>query len=191
MAIFYNAYAKTMGHEGVYSNDPNDFGGETYKGISRNYHPLWEGWVFIDSKKIYPDFINILKSIDIEPYVKIFYQEEFWDKLGLDNIIYQEVADELFDTGVNMGWEKAAKFFQKSINLLNRNETLYSDIPVDGMLGRMSLNAFNSLPKKDISILLKMLNVMQGSHYISQMKKNQEQEDYARGWFNRVEFKKV
>lgn len=30
-------------HEGGYSNDPIDLGGETYKGIARNAHPNWQG----------------------------------------------------------------------------------------------------------------------------------------------------
>ena len=44
MAEFKKAYDKTMGHEGGYVHDPDDAGGETYKGISRRYHPGWEGW---------------------------------------------------------------------------------------------------------------------------------------------------
>ena len=47
------------GFEGNYSNDKDDPGGETYKGISRNMNKDWEGWKIIDSykgKKNYPEF---------------------------------------------------------------------------------------------------------------------------------------
>jgi len=36
MANFEQSYAITMGHEGGYDNDPDDVGGETYKGVSEN-----------------------------------------------------------------------------------------------------------------------------------------------------------
>ena len=39
------------GYEGNYSNDKDDPGGETYKGISRNMNKDWEGWKIIDSYK--------------------------------------------------------------------------------------------------------------------------------------------
>jgi len=191
MAVFYNAYVETMNHEGVYSNDTDDFGGETYKGISRTFNPSWAGWIIIDLKKGYIDFPNNIESNELEPYVKEFYKLKYWDKLNLDNMKYQEVAEELFDTAVNMGVERSAKFFQETINLLNRNEKNYSDISVDGELGRMSFNAFNLIQEKDISTFLKIINVLQGSHYINQMRKNKSQEKFARGWFNRVEFIKV
>jgi len=35
-------------------------------------------------------------------------------------------------------------------------------------------------------ILLKIMNVLQGMHYISYMNKSPVQEKYARGWFGRV-----
>ena len=51
MADFRTAYYLTMGHEGGYNNDPDDVGGETYKGIARNYHASWEGWKIVDMYK--------------------------------------------------------------------------------------------------------------------------------------------
>lgn len=41
MAEFNIAFQKTLTHEGGYVNDPEDSGGETYKGISRNNHKNW------------------------------------------------------------------------------------------------------------------------------------------------------
>lgn len=34
--------------EGGHHHDPDDPGGETYCGISRRYHPYWEGWAMLD-----------------------------------------------------------------------------------------------------------------------------------------------
>ena len=51
MAIFNLAYKKLEVAEGGYVNDPDDKGGETYKGISRKANPNWAGWISIDQIK--------------------------------------------------------------------------------------------------------------------------------------------
>lgn len=179
MAEFDKAFNNTMGHEGGYSNDPDDAGGETYRGISRKYHPNWEGWVIIDDTK--PN----IDSAVLDPYVRSFYKNFYWNPNRLDEFP-QEVSDEIFDTGVNMGVKEAAKFFQRSLNYLNRNSTLYPDLVDDGLIGGKTISAFSSLPKQDLVILLTMMNVLQGQHYMEYMTKSPTQEKYARGWFNRV-----
>ena len=44
MADFKVAFAKTIRFEGGYVNHKADKGGETYKGIARNFWPKWKGW---------------------------------------------------------------------------------------------------------------------------------------------------
>jgi len=51
MAIFDEAFEKTAAIEGGYVLDPDDAGGETYKGISRRFNPSWGGWDKIDEMK--------------------------------------------------------------------------------------------------------------------------------------------
>lgn len=51
MAEFKITFQKTLSHEGVYSKNPDDLGGETYKGISRTLHSKWSAWARIDSYK--------------------------------------------------------------------------------------------------------------------------------------------
>ncbi|GAJ23902.1 unnamed protein product, partial [marine sediment metagenome] len=38
----------------------------------------------------------------------------------------------------------------------------------------------------DLSYLLKVMNILQGMHYIEYMRKSPTQEKYARGWLKRV-----
>ena len=123
MANFYEAYNKTMKHEGGYSNDPVDFGGETYKGISRKYHPGWLGWKIVDSYKRRPDFPNNMKEDDdLNGAAKDFYKEMYWDRHLGDSMPSQNIAEEMFDNAVNMGVSRAAKFLQTGLNVLNRKE---------------------------------------------------------------------
>ena len=51
MSDFNIAYAKTGHAEGGYANNPDDSGGETVQGISRNNFPKWRGWMIVDLEK--------------------------------------------------------------------------------------------------------------------------------------------
>ena len=113
MADFNKAFDKTSMHEGGYVYDPDDAGGETYRGISRKYNPQWIGWETIDKTR--PNIPNN----ELDPLVRQFYKVGYWDINKLDNFP-QSVANEMFDTGVNMGTGRAAKFLQKSLNYLNK-----------------------------------------------------------------------
>ena len=185
MANFSEAYAKTMGHEGGYANDPTDAGGETYMGISRVYNPGWYGWSMIDDAKTEGDFPGSLND-DQELYeaVEDFYKDKYWDVNRLDDFP-QSIAEEMFDTGVNMGVGRAGRFLQKALNYLNRNEKLFDDLTVDGKIGPASLYALEAVDR-DERVLLTMLNVLQGQHYMNYMDRNPRQRKYARGWFKRV-----
>ncbi len=189
MADFEAAYEKTMGHEGGYTHDPNDAGGETYKGIARVYNGNWSGWAIIDYHKGDSDFPSLLDNIvGLQNSVHSFYKEKYWDVNKLDNVNDQDIAEDMFDTGVNMGVGRAAKFLQKTLNYLNRNGSLYDELVVDGAIGPASLRSLNIvLDDGDERILLTMLNVLQGEHYMNYMDNNPSQRRYARGWFRRVQ----
>ncbi len=196
MSYFLDAYNTIMGHEGGYSNDPDDAGGETFKGISRVYNSSWEGWEIIDKLKMtfaFPDnlFDETVEEIrELNKKVKLFYKMKYFDDYLGDEMSIG-LATEMFDISVNMGIGRAVKFLQISLNLLNRNEKLYNDMVVDGDYGNTTHRCLQKYLETDtIHLLLKFLNVLQGSHYINYMKKSPIQEKYARGWFNRVEITK-
>lgn len=187
MADFEKAYAKTMSHEGGYVNDPDDAGGETYNGISRVYNPSWYGWTMIDSAKDEPNFPGSLKEDeDVEAAVHDFYKDKYWDVNRLDDFP-QDTAEEMFDTGVNMGTGRAGRFLQTALNYMNRDGSLFDELTVDGKIGPASLNALSEC-EKDEDVLLAMLNTLQGRHYMNYMDKKPSQKKYARGWFRRVKF---
>jgi lysozyme family protein len=190
MANYLEAYNITLGHEGGYSNDPDDVGGETYKGVARRYHPSWGGWAIIDDLKKQPNFPNsAYNSQLLDDMVKKFYKSYYWDVNLLDECRSQAVANEMFDTGVNMGTGRAGKFLQKALNLLNKNGKQWPDIVEDGKVGRNTLKALNAcLSYRGDEYLYKILNILQGNHYIEYMTKSPTQEKFAYGWLNRVDF---
>jgi lysozyme family protein len=193
MADFEKAYNHTMNEEGGYSHDPNDAGGETYKGVSRRFHSGWEGWKIIDALKRSPNFPKCLdRDQNLQLLVKSFYKHSFWDRFQGDIIPIQELAEEMFDTGVNMDVTRSVKFLQTGLNYLNRNGKLFPDMVDDGLLGPTTLNNLKTYLQKDSpDILIKIMNVLQGQHYLNYMSKSPTQETYCRGWFRRVDISKT
>lgn len=133
MANFTIALKKVLKNEGGYANNPNDAGGETYKGISRKNHPTWTGWISIDQiKKAHPKgFKTILEHTpELQDKVKDFYKRRFWDELCLDTCGNQELANQAFDMAVNAGVKAGVKILQKVLG-----------IPADGILGNVTKKA--------------------------------------------------
>jgi lysozyme family protein len=191
MALFEIAYEKTMKNEGEYSNDPIDSGGETWKGVARNFNKDWLGWKIIDKKKKEPNFPKSLKNdLELESLVSSFYKKIYWDVMRLDEYPSQQIANELFDVGINMGRAVAVKFLQRSLNILNNQESFYKDIVADGLYGngthKSVMSFFSSVAKDRWITLYKALNSLQGSRYIEIMESKSSQEKYAYGWFTRV-----
>lgn len=191
MSYFLDAYTTTLHHEGGYVNDPDDRGGETYKGISRIYNPTWNGWSVIDQLKNKSDFPQCLECDNIlQDSVKKFYKIKYFDDYRGDEMP-QGLAMEMFDTSVNMGVGRAITFLQTTLNVLNRNQQLYPDMVEDGSYGPTTHKCLNSYLQTDtVDLLCKVMNVLQGNHYINYMKKSPVQEKYARGWFERVDITK-
>lgn len=133
MANFTIALKKTLKKEGGYANNPNDAGGETYKGISRKNHPTWTGWISIDQiKKAHPrGFKTILEHTpELQAKVEDFYKRNFWNQLYLDDCGNQELANQAFDMAVNAGIKAGVKILQKTIG-----------VPADGILGEITKRA--------------------------------------------------
>ncbi len=193
MADFYVAYKLTMDNEGGYVNDPDDSGKETYKGISRRYHPNWAGWRKVDHAKEQKDFSIVLGGYsDLESDVRVFYKEQFWNIFLGDEISDQSLANELFDTSVNMSPARSISFLQEALNILNRDEMLYFDIVVDGQFGNRTMIALISYFTNDnVSYLVKIMNILQGMYYLRRIRGSPKQEKFARGWLNRVEISKT
>jgi len=192
MATFITAYRITKEHEGGYHNasgvNSNDLGGETFKGIARRPHPNWSGWTDVDRFKTMSGFPNnALNDPALNLKVLEFYKKNFWDVYNLDNFHDQGVANEMFDTGVNMGTGVAARFLQRSLNMLNRQATLFPDLTVDGVIGPVTISRFNGLSGADRRACFNLMNVLQGARYVEITERNPTQEVFIRGWLERVE----
>lgn len=188
MADFLKSYDKLKVYEGVYSNNPLDKGGETFRGISRPYHPEWKGWELIDAAKEGDNFYNdLLGDVELTNLVKNFYREKYWNNFRGDDLFNQLIADELLELSVNLGLLDGVEIIQSVINLLNRNEKLYFDIIVDGMFGDETMKTLKiSLNKNGERLFFNAMNFYQAMQYILIMEGTPDNELFI-GWFDRVE----
>lgn len=177
MADFLTAYKITNNNEGGYSNNPYDSGGETYAGISRNNWPNWEGWSHIDEIKTRWDSIkNINTAIQISPYpfpawIQQFYKQNFWDPLQLDSVNDQQIANAVYDFGVNAGIVKSAKYIQQAVK-----------VTPDGIIGQRTLRAVNELPAPDT---LGLFNTYRTAFY-KMLAEKPGQHQFLSSWLSRI-----
>lgn len=137
MADINLALPKILKHEGGYSNVSGDSGGETYRGISRNNFPNWEGWSIVDQYKPLKDE-QLIPNEELDSKISKFYKVNFWDALKLDSVKSQEVATKIFDMAVNMGTHRAVILVQQVL-VNNCREA----IGIDGRLGPETLRCIN------------------------------------------------
>ena len=192
LAQFETAYYLTNKIEGGYYNNKNDAGGETYRGISRVTNPYWLGWDIVDNiKKTNFSAETINEALDknevLQNFVKVFYLNNYWDAILGNKIADQQIANEVYDNAVNMGVPQAGIYLQKVINILNRNQSLYKDITVDGKIGGGTIQTLEMAIKLNGSRrVLNVINGYQMKHYLECMEKNPVDEIFV-GWFDRVE----
>ncbi len=175
MANFSNAYALTMHVEGGYSNDRNDPGGETFKGVARNFNPRWKGWAIIDQiKSTHPHDLDAALNANAELLQEImtFYQINYWDVNQTGLISDHQIANQVFDTAVNCGTGTAAKFLQE-----------VAGVTVDGHIGSETINAVNNAHAED---LYNKFLARRKQYYLVVISKKPQMAEFEKSWMSRL-----
>ncbi len=166
-----------------FTNDPNDSGGATRWGITRDALSKWR------NAAVTSDDVRRLTAIE----AKRIYRARYVTQPGFDAVatVSAAIAEELIDTGVNTGPARAAEMLQRCLNALNRQERDYPDVKVDGDCGPgtiAALRAFLKLRATDGElVILRALNCLQGEFYISLAERRPKDESFLFGWLlNRV-----
>lgn len=173
MANYDQAFQLVLNNEGGYVNDPDDPGGETYKGIARKMNSKWPGWVNVDMAKQKPNFPgNLENDAQLQDEIKTFYRINYWDKIKGDDLTSQEVADSIFDFGVNAGTGTSARLAQMVV-----------DATADGVIGPNSVAKINAF---DPEFFLASFALAKIARYINIVKKNPSSKKYFYGWVKRT-----
>lgn len=168
-----------IGREGGYSNHPADRGGPTRWGVTEQVARAY-------------GYKGDMRTLPRETAAAI-YKRRYWSDVGFDRVaaVYPKVAEEMFDTGINMGQAVAGRFLQRALNLLNLGATTYPDMTVDGLIGAMTIAGLDAFKKKrgaaGEAVLLKTLDGFQVGRYADITEARPANEAFFYGWIaNRV-----
>jgi lysozyme family protein len=178
-SLFDDFVLDVLEKEGGYVDDPRDSGGETNYGIT----------VAVARKNGYA---GPMIDMPIETAKRI-YRQIYWDSMMLDEIarLAPSVAMKLADIGVNLGVRRAGDFIQRTLNVMNNQGKYYPDMIVDGIIGRGTLENLRLFLKHRSRdgelVLVRALNCLQGSFYISLAERRHKDEAFVYGWLlNRI-----
>jgi lysozyme family protein len=121
-------------------------GEEAYMGISRKYHPTWEGWNTVDDlsydKEEFPKNLDL--DDELQELVHKFYEMRFWDESRLDEFDSQELASNIFSLACYHGTRGAGQFLQMALNYLSEGDS-YDKINENGVVEDDTIDAVNVL----------------------------------------------
>ena len=157
MADFNIAVVKTLSYEGgeTITYTTYDKGGVTKFGISQNAYP------------------NIDISNLTEEDAKEIYHKDYWLRCKCNHIESQVVAENIFDTAVNMGVRASARLVQQAAMAL----------PIDGVIGPITLGKINEM--KDWHFL-NIFALFKIKRYADIVNSDRNQGRFLLGWLNRT-----
>lgn len=115
---FDEAFTKLLGHEGGYSNHPNDPGGETMWGVTKRV-------------AVANGYKGPMRDLKVE-FAKQIYRKSYWDAVYAD-LLPEGVRYAVFDAAVNSGPKQAIKWLQKAL-----------EVDDDGVIGPQTKKALQS-----------------------------------------------
>lgn len=157
MADFNAAIPKTLAREGgaKFTDVPGDAGGATKFGISQRAYPN-------------EDIRNLT-----EARAREIYKRDYWDRVRGDDIESQAIAEQIFDTAVNMGVRTAARLAQVTMGIE----------PADGIIGSRSLETINAT---DETQFVAEFTIAKIARYAAICNKDRSQSKFLLGWINRA-----
>lgn len=164
-----------LNHEGYYVNHPNDYGLETYAGISRRYNPDSKIWKKVDQYKRqnrvkWNDSIPGLKYLVIDYYVSIWVKEDFF------YIQDQDIANYTMDIRVNSE-KKGVKIIQEALNSVNL------ETPITGKMDIITVNNLNKVNKWQFLCILMSKRI---ELYTKIVNRSPNQIIFMKHWISRV-----
>lgn len=146
--------------EGGYVNHPNDPGGETNFGITKET-AREHGYT--------KPMASMPEEVAVDIYASSYIIKPKYDEILKLSI---PVGTKVIDAGVNTGIGRASKWYQQSLNAYSRGCKDYPCIKVDGVVGSGTIQAHKNLikirgEKLSCILLLRAMDSYQGHHYLS------------------------
>ena len=151
--------------EGGWSNDPDDSGGATMKGVTLRTYTAYR-----KKKGLLPPTEDELRNISKEEWLDI-YKTMYWDTIKGDAFQSQSVANIMVD------W-----FWMSGVIAIKRLQLIVGT-KQDGIVGQKTLAAVHAKNQKELFTQLKNAR---HNHFISIVTKSPEKRKFLKGWLNRL-----
>jgi len=157
MANFSEAIGKTLAKEGgaKFTDIASDRGGATKYGISQAAYPNLD-----------------IRNLS-EQQARDIYKRDYWDRVRADDIDSDIIADNIFDTAVNMGVRTASRLAQVTLDIE----------PADGIIGSQSLNIINAASDETF---ITHFTIAKIARYANICMRDRSQSKFLLGWVNRA-----
>jgi lysozyme family protein len=121
------------------------------------------------TEKTYPDLD--IEDLTIEQATRI-YKLDWWDKMNLDKIGNQEIAEQLLNHAVNSGIKPAVKVLQKMLN-----------VSPDGIVGAVTIDAINKHTNDHLFVCNYKLEIIRWYKNLARKPKNK---NFLYLWVSRI-----
>lgn len=159
--MFYKSFERVIGHEGGYTDDPNDRGNWTSGKVGEGE---LKGTKFGISAMSYPHLD--IKNLTLDEAQTIYFND-FWVKNGIDQLP-KAMQYQMFDASINHGFRNATKMLQRAVNVAD-----------DGIIGK---NTMKAVGQYDQLSLVLLFNNERLKFYTDIRTWSQ----YGKGWARRV-----
>jgi lysozyme family protein len=172
MADFKPAFLFTLQHEDSTRSGKVtvDAGGRTRFGIAEKFHPDL------------PEEFSTGPAKDALTEAEKIEEREYWDTLRLPEVKNQNVANKIFDMGVNMGVRQTAVYAQRAVNS-QLQQSQAQQLTEDGNIGPKTLAAMNAMDPQTFHGLLCQFSAW---HYRHIAANNPAQAVNLAGWLKRA-----
>lgn len=163
--------------EGGYSDHPADKGGPTMYGVTQAVARA-------------NGYTGLMREMPMSVATSI-YRKKYFTAPGFESVYLLSplIAEEMFDTGVNMGVTIPGPWLQRLLNVFNDAKT---DLAVDGAIGPATITALRLFLNKRGSdgetVMVRGLNCLQGTRYVELAENREQNRAFIYGWLkNRVD----
>ena len=162
---FAPSLAAVLVHEGGFVDDPRDPGGRTSKGITQHVYDDWRA-----GEKLVKRDVKLINDYE----VGAIYRANYWNACRCDDLP-AGVDYCIFDFAVNSGRDRAARFLQRALGVIE-----------DGHIGLVTLAAVKALDHDAIAGEMGLIEQVCQLR-LDFLKHLKTFDTFGRGWTRRVE----
>ena len=177
MDLFLEAEISNSPKKALHKNEGEN--GLTYMGIYQSAHPTWFRWGYIQTvldrhggDKIEAS-IELYQDKSLTQDVYAFMKKNFWDRMKLDMLTSQKIAEELFIFGTNANIKAGVRMAQRLVGVED-----------DGIVGNGTITALNAFDER---VFNEEYDLLEQAYYMNLISHRPELKVNNRGWVRRSE----